>query len=417
MGLQRHRQFLVIGLFALAAALSQFDRQAIAILKPMLAADLGWSDADYSTIVAWYQVSSACALLVAGSIVDRASLRWAAPLTVLGWSMAMIAQGWMRSVSEAVIYRIALGLFQGMGLPAALRTISELLPAEKRSLGFGISNASVTVGGIFAPLILPLIAVRWGWRPLMIGLGVIGIGWALAWLACYRRAATSPPEAEEWQATGRATTEILRSRKYQIIAMGKTFSDLTWWMMLFWLPDFFHRQFGLSVVEAGPPLAIAYGFSALGALGFGAWSSGKLARGRSPQQVRMTALLCGLFCVVPLATATLTTDAMVAALIVGLALFGHQGFGVTVFAIIADEARPEELGRVLGFSAFCGNMGGMLAVKATASLVAISSGFLSVFLLAPIAYAMAILLFARLPGLLYGKPAATGMAAARSLGR
>ena len=52
--------------------LNLIDRQIIAVLKPTIAADLGWTDNDYGTLAAWFQLGAAFGFLVAGWLVDRA---------------------------------------------------------------------------------------------------------------------------------------------------------------------------------------------------------------------------------------------------------------------------------------------------------------------------------------------------------
>lgn len=49
----RHRG-LLFALVITAGVLNLVDRQVIAVLKPVIAADLGWSDNDYGTLAAWF---------------------------------------------------------------------------------------------------------------------------------------------------------------------------------------------------------------------------------------------------------------------------------------------------------------------------------------------------------------------------
>ena len=399
MELRRRRQSLVIALFALSAVLSQFDRQSIAILKPLLAADLGWSDGDYATVVACYQGASAVALLFTGWIVDRISLRSAGAITVIGWSIALIAHGWMRTVAEACVCRIALGMFQGLALPGGVRILSEILSPARRALGFGITNAAVTAGGVIAPLLLPLAALQWGWRGTFVGLGLVGLVWSLVWLRWFRdppiRDAAVPARARTVAPAG--VGRIIGNRSYRQIALCKTLADLTWWTTLFWMPHFFNRRFGLTVIEAGGPIALAYILCAAGALAFGALTNRMIASGCAQRQAHISSLGLALICVLPLPAAAFSGNPWVAALLLGIALFGHQGFSITIFAIIAEQAKPGELGRLTGFCAFCGQLGGTVVVKLVGSMVMAGIAFGSILLALPLAYALSFALLRRLP--------------------
>ncbi len=119
---------------------------------------------------------------------------------------------------------------------------------------------------------------------------------------------------------------ILTERRTWAIAIAKVLSDATWWLMLFWMPDFFHRQFGLTGTGLGPPLAIAYTGSALGSLIAGLASSQLIQRGWSENHVRKTVMLISALCVLPVPLALVLDSYWPAVLLLALTLAGHQGF-------------------------------------------------------------------------------------------
>lgn len=394
MNATRRKEAIILLVFALGAILSQFDRQSIAILKTELMLDLGWSNADYASIVTMSQLVSAGSLLFAGIVVDRASLRSATAVAVFGWSLAMAVQSTMRSFGEAMAYRVTQSVFQAISVPSSLRVLRELLPEGRHASGFAVVNAASTLGGIIAPLALPIAALLWGWRGTFLALGLLGLVWVLLWLRTYRShqdIIVRDTPAEE--PAGRPTLEILRDRVYWLIALGKTLSDLFWWLTLYWLPDFFHREFGLSSIQAGPPLALVYVLCALGSILFGVGISRAIGRGRNGAHVRLTALGIAILFILPVPTAMLMGNAWLAAIVLGVALLGHQGFSLTVFAIIAHTARRAEFGRVLSWGAFCGQIGGTIIVRVTADVIAAQGGYLPLFTVIPAAYILSLLIF------------------------
>lgn len=384
----------ILLVFALGAILSQFDRQSIAILKTEMMLDLGWSNDDYASIVTMSQLVSAGSLLFAGIVVDRVGLRSATAAAVFGWSLAMAVQSTMRTFGEAMTYRITQSVFQAISVPSSLRVLRELLPEGRHASGFAVVNAASTLGGIIAPLALPLAALLWGWRGTFLVLGLLGLIWVLLWLRTYRShqdiIVRDTPAQEP---AGRPTLEILRDRVYWLIALGKTLSDLFWWLTLYWLPDFFHREFGLSSIQAGPPLALAYVLCAFGSILFGAGISRAIGRGRDSAHVRLAALGMAILFILPVPAAMAMSNAWLAAIVLGVALLGHQGFSLTVFAIIAHTARRAEFGRVLSWSAFCGQIGGTIIVGVTADVIAAKGGYMPLFTLIPVAYVLSLLIF------------------------
>ena len=155
---------LLFALVVTAGILNLVDRQIIAVLKPTIAADLGWSDDDYGTLAAWFQGGAAFAFLFTGWIVDKLGVKWANPIGVAAWSIAAMAHGWARSMTEFVMIRVSLGATEAMGTPTGIKTIASVLPKNWRSSGFGATNAANSIGAILAPLAIPGVALLVGWR-------------------------------------------------------------------------------------------------------------------------------------------------------------------------------------------------------------------------------------------------------------
>ena len=171
----------------MAGILALVDRQIISVLKPTIAAELGWTDDDYGTLGAWFQGATAVALLVAGPLVDRLGVKWANPLSVFTWSVAAIFHGWASSLIQFTLCRIGLGATEAAVTPTGIKTIASIFPPNLRSTGLGLQNAIASLGAICAPFILPMIAAPFGWRGAFILAGAAGAVWAGAWLLATRR--------------------------------------------------------------------------------------------------------------------------------------------------------------------------------------------------------------------------------------
>lgn len=384
-------RWFLFGLLTLAGILALVDRQIIAVLKPTMAAELGWSDNDYGTLGASFQGATAIALLVAGPIVDKLGVKWANAIGVFSWSIAALAHGWANTLVQFTIARGALGATEALGSPTNIKTIAAIFPPNMRSMGFGLSNAVASLGAICAPILIPLIAAPFGWRAVFVAAGIAGVVWAGVWLLVTRKIRFNDDAVVADPAAGATTgTTIFRDRGTWAVAVAKTLSDSTWWLMLFWMPDFLHRQFGVSGVALGPPLALAYAGAAFGALFSGGLATRLLMTGMSVNKVRKLIMLVSGLLVLPLPLALQAQSYWVAAMILAVILAAHQGFSTNLFALITDVTPKAKIGRVTSFAAFCGNIGGMTIVKVAGMLLAAGLGYLPLFLFAAISYLLAL---------------------------
>lgn len=388
--LSPRRRWLLFVLVITAGILNLIDRQIIAVLKPVISADLHWSDDDYGTLAAWFQGAAAFAFLATGWIVDRLGVKWTNPVGVAAWSIAAIAHGWARSIPQFIACRIALGATEAMGTPTTIKTVATIFPPALRSTGFGLGNAAGSLGAVVAPLLIPVVALGFGWRGTFVAAGLLGLGWTALWLIAGRGLRFDRPSPTADAERAPDFGPILTDRRTWAIAVAKIFSDSTWWLLLFWMPDFFNRQFGLSGVALGPPLAVAYGGAAIGSLLGGMLSTRLLERGHALGRVRKGTMLGSALLVLPVPLALFTQNYWIAVGIMAVTLAAHQGFSTNLFALIADVTPRAKVGRVTSFGAFCGNLGGMAIAKVAGLTLSAGLGYLPLFLFASISYLLGI---------------------------
>ena len=98
-----------------------------------------------------------------------------------------MAHAAVRSALGFGVARFALGLGKASNFPAAAKTVAEWFPKKERALATGIFNAGSNVGAIAAPLLVPPIAIYFGWRWAFIVSGLLGFVWLALWLVFHRR--------------------------------------------------------------------------------------------------------------------------------------------------------------------------------------------------------------------------------------
>jgi ACS family hexuronate transporter-like MFS transporter len=368
----RHR-WVICALLFFATTINYVDRQVIGILKPTLSAEFGWSETDYADIVFWFQAAYAIGLLTAGRIIDKIGIKWGYAIAVAVWSFFGMAHAAASSVATFALARFGLGLGEAGNFPAAIKATADWFPKKQRALATGIFNSGSNVGAIITPLMVPPIVLAFGWQAAFLITGALGFVWLAAWWVIYKSPEinpkvsplelefirSDPPEDDtpiKWR-------ELLRHRQTWAFAVGKFLTDPIWWFFLFWLPDFFGKNYGLDLKTFGPPLIAIYLLADVGSIGGGWLSSALIKRGWSVNRGRKTAMLVCALCVLPVSLAIYAENLFIAVAIIGLAAAAHQGWSANLFTLASDVMPRRAVASVVGIGGMAGAVGGMLMSK------------------------------------------------------
>lgn len=386
----------IVALLFFATTINYIDRQVLGILAPELQDKFGWSESDYGMIIAAFQAAYAIGLLTTGRLLDRIGTRVGYSIAITLWSLAGMFHAAARSVFSFAVARFALGLGESANFPAAVKTVAEWFPKKERALATGLFNSGSSIGAILAPLMVPWIALNYGWQWAFIGTGALGFIWLFFWLPVYRRPERHPhlkrSELDHILQDGRETVEkkpwrkIIAHRQTVGISLSLFLTAPIWWFFLYWLPKFLNNNHGIDLSNIGLPLIIIYIISDGGAI-LGGWlSSYMIKRGMDPIKARKRTILLLAFLVVPIFFAAFTSSLWVAVGLIALAAFAHQGYASNIFTIISDIYPKDAVGSMVGLSLFAGSIGGVLFSSAVGFILEATGNYFMIFGFASIAY-------------------------------
>jgi ACS family hexuronate transporter-like MFS transporter len=386
----RNRQVLLVGLIFFATALNYVDRQVLALLKPTLQAEFGWGDQQFAHLGSSFQLSAAVALIGVGWFVDRFGVRFAYGIAVVLWSMAGMAHALAATVQQFVIARVTLAAAEAVNTPAAMKAAAVYLPIRARSMGIGIINTAPNIGAIVTPLLIPPFALAFGWQAAFVATGALGFLWIIFWIWGTRGLA---PATQAQAPTGQKVPirEALSDRRSWTVIGAKAITDLVWWFVLFWMPDFFNRQFGMDQGSLGWPVAIIFTLAALGAISSGGLFPILLSRGLSVNAARKSSMLFYALVVLAMPLALFANSPWVAALLIGLGLFAHQGFSTNLFGMATDIVPAVRIATVIAMGAIAGNLTGTAMIEFTGWSLANGLGYTPMFAICGAAYLTALL--------------------------
>jgi MFS transporter, ACS family, hexuronate transporter len=227
----RFRWVICSMLFA-ATAINYMDRQVLGILVLTLQRELGWSEAQYGFIITGFQLSYAFGLIFAGSIIDRIGTRIGYVLAMSVCSVAAVAHALVRSVAGFGGVRLLLGLGEAGNFPVAVKTTSEWFPENERAFAVGLFNSGSTVGAILAPMIVPWIALSFGWRTAFALIGLLGFIWIPIWLFLFRKSVPASKDVGESE-PAISIGCLLRHKETWAFLVSRSLTEPVWWFYLY----------------------------------------------------------------------------------------------------------------------------------------------------------------------------------------
>ena len=398
-----HYRWTICALLFFATTINYIDRQVLGILAPILEQEIGWSEADYGFIVTAFQAAYALGLLLVGRMMDVLGTKKGYSIAMILWSIAAMGHALARSAFGFGVARFALGLGESGNFPAAIKTVAEWFPKKERALATGIFNAGSNVGAVVAPLVVPWITLTYGWQEAFIVTGAIGFTWLIFWWFLYevpeRNKRVSTAELAHIQADPADPSEKIRwlklmsYRQAWAFAIGKFLTDPIWWFYLYWVPKFLYKTYGLTLDTLGIPLVIIYVMADVGSVGGGWLSSAFIKRGWDVNKGRKTAMLICALAVLPIMFASQASELWMAVALLGLATAAHQGWSANIFTTASDMFPRKAVGSIVGFGGMAGSIGGMLFATSAGLLLEWTGSYMTLFVVASLAYVVALGVF------------------------
>lgn len=400
-------RWLILSLLFGAAIVNYMDRFVLGVLKPVIVADLGWTESDYANVVVCFQLAYALGLLVVSRFIDRLGVRRGLACVIFACAIASASHSLAASLVGFCLARLALGLAEAGTWPACARAVSEWFPRKERAIGMGVVNAGSSIGATITPLLVPLVLKVVAWPLVFLFTATLELVLLVLWLVGYRspdqhrwlkrdelayiRSDPEPPQGKiSWWA-------LFAHRQTWAFLLAKGLSDPVWWFYLFWVPGFLAQQYGLVGASASAttaamalPVMVIYIMADIGSVS-GGWFSMKLInRGWSINAARKTVLLGCALCVMPVFLVTQQIGLWPSVFLIGLAAASHLAFSANVFTVATDTVPKHVVSSVAGIGGMAAAVGSMFVAKAVGFILDATQSYVIPFALASCAYLVAL---------------------------
>ena len=233
--------------------INYLDRTVISVAAPLLSHDLGLSAVAMGVVFSAFSWTYAAAQIPGGIVLDRIGVRLTYFLSVTIWSGFTLLQGLTTSLWTLIACRMGLGVAEAPAFPSNSRILGTWFPQAERATATGIYSIGQYFGLAFLSPVLFWIAATFGWRALLIIVGIAGIGFGALWYALYRdpqESRANPAELEHIAAGGglgqstrvhfkwRHIALLLKQRQILGASIGQFASNSTLVFFLTWFPTY-----------------------------------------------------------------------------------------------------------------------------------------------------------------------------------
>jgi len=398
-------RWVVCGLLFLATTINYMDRSVFSLIEPKLhdLAFMGWNAANpsvfnnhFGNVLISFQIVYGLGFLIAGRVIDKLGTKAGYALAISIWALASISHVLVGSVLGFCIARAFLGLGESGNFPAALKAVSEWFPTEERALATGIFNSGTNFAALIAPVLIPFVTYKYGWHAAFLTTGSMGVCWLILWLIFPYEKMRARHGLEVAHTTPYSMLALLRTRRAWAFITCKSLTDGVWWFYLFWLPKYFHENYGVNMLHLGPPIITIYFASSIGSI-YGGWLSGsRMKAGHTVNYGRKFAMLvCGLLVqpliLVPVMHTHFPSNMWPAVALIGLAAAAHQGWSANLLSTPSDMFSSTAVSTVVGLGGAGGALGGAIFTYIVEH--AWTSHPRSIFVIAALAYLVALSVF------------------------
>ena len=350
------RRGFVLTLLFTITVINFIDRQTVSVLAPLIRAAFHLSNEAYGRIVAAFQFGMMSGELPMGWVMDRWGCRLGLFCAALWWSAATGAQAFLRSGTQWAATRFWMGSSECGNYSGGMKAVSQLFPAQDRTLAVGVFNSGSVVGAIAAPPLIVFLAQHYGFRTAFFVPALLGGLWALAWWLTYRVPIATTPASRSHH----PLRPLLRESRTWAVMLCRFFVGPVIQFYWYWLPSYLFSAQHMSLTRVGALSWIPFFLGSMGGVA-GGWSAAWLQkRGSSPYNVRRISMysssaLCLASLAVPFHESTFLSFLMMS-----VAIFGHYFVSANMYGAITDLFPETAVGRVTGLSGVAGGLSGLL---------------------------------------------------------
>lgn len=248
----------VLAILLVAYIFNFIDRQIIGVLAVPIKAELGLTDGQLGLMggIAFALFYSGLAIPIAW-LADRRSRVNIIAASVALWSAFTALCGLAQNFWHLFLARMGVGIGEAGGVAPSYALISDFYPKERRARALALFSLGIPIGSALGVFFGGWIADHLDWRSAFLIVGLAGLPAALL----VKLGVPEPVRGGFDSADGRASepappfptvvATLAAKPSFWLLSFGAASGSILGYGLIFWLPSFFSRSFGLELAEVG----------------------------------------------------------------------------------------------------------------------------------------------------------------------
>lgn len=368
-------RYVILALVLGATIINFVARASLGIVAPYLAKDLALNTLQIGEIFAAFGLTYAFALVPGGILADIFGSRVAYTLSLIGWSLATMTQGFAHGYSMLFGSRLAVGVLEAPAFPANARAVTMWFPTRERGFATSVYITGQYIGTPLFTGLLLWIASAYGWRWVFYVTGIAGVVFSLVWYVFYRDPLDHPlsnnAELQHIRSGGGLVgkkerdrfdwgkaAKLLSYRQILAICLGKFCNNTLLVFFTTWFMTYLVESRHMTMIKVGLFQALPFLGATAGILLAGFFSDFFIRRGYPMSAARKAPLIIGtlLGSSIVLANFVASNEVMIAILTLS---FFAQGVGSASWAAVSEIAPRQYIGLTSGITSLAANIAGV----------------------------------------------------------
>lgn len=275
----------VLAILLFAYIFNFIDRQIVGILAVPIKAELQLSDEQLGLMggLAFALFYTGLGIPIAW-LADRKSRVSIIAVSLALWSAFTALCGFAQNFWQLFLARMGVGIGEAGGVAPSYALISDFFPPERRARALAIFSFGIPIGAALGIFFGGWIAGNLDWRSAFIIVGLAG----LVLVPLVKWGIREPVRGGHDSADGRASEDappfltvakrLAATPSFWLLSFGSASGSILGYGLIFWLPSFFSRSFGLELIEVSWFYGSIILVGGLAGTWFGGWLGDRIGK-------------------------------------------------------------------------------------------------------------------------------------------